>query len=103
MAPGEVAKMGSGKMSHSSVFSVAMTPGRVAKWHPANRAPGKMAPVLLQVEGAFVQGLGLQTVEEVAFEPGTGRLLTENTWLYKIPTPTDIPQQFNVAFLEVGD
>ena len=53
----------------------------------------------MQVEGAFVQGLGLQTLEEVAFD-GQGRLVTTNTWDYKIPTPADIPRQLNVTFLK---
>lgn len=52
------------------------------------------------MEGAFVQGLGLQTMEEVVFD-GEGRLVTTNTWDYKIPTPADIPRQLNVTFLKV--
>ncbi len=53
------------------------------------------------MEGAFVQGLGIQTLEEVVVADD-GRLITEGTWLYKIPTPTDIPRQLNVTFLEVN-
>ena len=53
----------------------------------------------MQVEGAFVQGLGLQTLEEVVFDDA-GRLVTTNTWDYKIPTPADIPRQLNVTFLK---
>lgn len=54
----------------------------------------------LQVEGAFVQGLGIQTLEEVVFDDA-GRLVTDNTWHYKIPAPADIPRQLNVTFLKV--
>lgn len=53
------------------------------------------------MEGAFVQGLGLQTLEEVVFDDA-GRLVTSNTWDYKIPTPADIPRQLNVTFLKAG-
>lgn len=56
---------------------------------------------LLQVEGAFVQGLGMMTSEEVTIDSETGRLITDGTWTYKIPTAACIPQEFNVEFLKV--
>lgn len=37
--------------------------------------------------------------EEVVVDPSSGRLLTDSTWTYKIPTPDLIPQQFTVSFL----
>ena len=43
------------------------------------------APPWLQVEGAFVFGLGMMTTEEVVIDPNSGRLLTDSTWTYKIP------------------
>ena len=55
----------------------------------------------MQVEGAFIQGLGLFTSEEVITDPDTGRLITDGTWEYKIPAATCIPRQFNATFLEV--
>lgn len=61
----------------------------------------RQCPVMtLQIEGAFVMGLGLCTSEEVLIEPGTGKLLSDSTWTYKIPTAVDIPRQFNVTFLK---
>ncbi|WP_270731156.1 molybdopterin cofactor-binding domain-containing protein [Shimia sp. Alg240-R146] len=48
-----------------------------------------------QVEGAFVQGVGLMLTEKMAFQPkgadDEGRLNTVNTWRYKIPATTTIP------------
>ncbi len=55
----------------------------------------------LQVEGAFIQGLGLFTSEEVITDENTGRLITDGTWEYKIPAATCIPRQFNATFLKV--
>ena len=37
-----------------------------------------------QVEGAFMQGLGLFTIEELCYSP-TGSLLTKGPGAYKIP------------------
>ena len=55
----------------------------------------------MQVEGAFIQGLGLFTSEEVITDSDTGRLITDGTWEYKIPAATCIPRQFNATFLKV--
>ncbi len=55
----------------------------------------------LQVEGAFVFGLGMMTTEEVVIDPQSGRLLTDSTWTYKIPTAPCVPAEFNVSFLKV--
>ena len=38
-----------------------------------------------QIEGAFVQGMGLYTLEELLFSPKTGSLLTKGPGAYKIP------------------
>lgn len=43
-------------------------------------------------------GLGLWTSEQLLLEPGTGRLLTDSTWLYKPPGALDIPRDLRVAF-----
>ena len=56
--------------------------------------------VVLQIEGAFVMGMGLCTMEEILIEPKTGKLLSDSTWTYKIPTAADIPRHFNVTFLK---
>ncbi|XP_069471536.1 aldehyde oxidase [Ambystoma mexicanum] len=51
-----------------------------------------------QIEGAFVQGLGLFTMEELKFSPG-GVLYTRGPGQYKIPAICDIPEQFRVFLL----
>ena len=55
----------------------------------------------VQVEGAFVMGMGLQTQEEVVYDADTGALLSDGTWTYKIPTAACIPRRLNVTFLKV--
>ncbi len=49
-----------------------------------------------QVEGAFVQGLGWVTSEELWWD-GQGRLRTHAPSTYKIPTSRSLPEDFRVA------
>ena len=51
-----------------------------------------------QVEGAFVQGAGWLTSEELCWNE-SGQLTTHAPSTYKIPTSSDVPQEFNVALL----
>ncbi|XP_073527921.1 xanthine dehydrogenase/oxidase isoform X2 [Phyllobates terribilis] len=51
-----------------------------------------------QIEGAFVQGLGLFTLEELRYSPD-GNLYTRGPGMYKIPAFGDIPAEFNVSLL----
>eukprot|EP00897_Mesotaenium_endlicherianum_P007758 jgi/Mesen1/700/ME000109S_10923 len=51
-----------------------------------------------QVEGAFVQGVGFFTTEEVVVDAG-GKLLSDGTWDYKIPSYDTIPRQLSVELL----
>lgn len=51
-----------------------------------------------QIEGAFVQGQGLFTMEESLWTRN-GELFTRGPGTYKIPGFSDIPQIFNVALL----
>lgn len=51
-----------------------------------------------QIEGAFIQGLGLYTMEELHFSP-SGVLYTRGPAQYKIPAVCDVPLQFNVYLL----
>ncbi|XP_017287277.1 xanthine dehydrogenase/oxidase-like isoform X1 [Kryptolebias marmoratus] len=51
-----------------------------------------------QVEGAFMQGLGLYTLEELKFSP-SGFLYTRGPSQYKIPAVCDVPLRFNVYLL----
>ncbi len=52
-----------------------------------------------QVEGAFVQGLGWLTSEELVWSKD-GRLLTHAPSTYKIPAVGDAPEDLRVALLE---
>ncbi len=49
-----------------------------------------------QVEGAFVQGMGWVTTEELVFDD-QGRLTTHAPATYKIPVASDVPERFRTA------
>uniref|UniRef100_A0A8C2TWB3 Xanthine dehydrogenase/oxidase n=1 Tax=Coturnix japonica TaxID=93934 RepID=A0A8C2TWB3_COTJA len=51
-----------------------------------------------QIEGAFVQGIGLFTMEELRYSP-EGNLYTRGPGMYKIPAFGDIPTEFYVSLL----
>ncbi|XP_040331733.1 aldehyde oxidase 2 [Herpailurus yagouaroundi] len=51
-----------------------------------------------QVEGSFIQGMGLYTTEELKYSP-EGVLYSRGPDEYKIPTITDVPEEFNVSLL----
>jgi xanthine dehydrogenase large subunit len=52
-----------------------------------------------QISGAFVQGLGWLTIENL-FYSKEGRLLSVGPSTYKIPSIHDIPRDFNIDLLE---
>lgn len=52
-----------------------------------------------QIEGAFMQGYGLFTLEETVHSP-QGALLSRGPGAYKIPGFSDIPAEFNVSLLK---
>jgi xanthine dehydrogenase/oxidase len=51
-----------------------------------------------QIEGAFVQGIGMYFYEDVVFSPD-GNTVNNGTWDYKPPCSQDIPIEFNVTLL----
>uniref|UniRef100_A0A671FZW5 aldehyde oxidase n=1 Tax=Rhinolophus ferrumequinum TaxID=59479 RepID=A0A671FZW5_RHIFE len=51
-----------------------------------------------QIEGSFIQGMGLYTTEELKYSP-EGVLYSRGPDDYKIPTITDVPVEFNVSLL----
>lgn len=51
-----------------------------------------------QVEGAFAQGLGWLTLEELAWD-ARGRLMTRGASTYKVPSLAEIPDAFHVRLL----
>jgi xanthine dehydrogenase/oxidase len=52
-----------------------------------------------QIEGAFMQGYGFCTIEEMVFS-STGEALSRGPGAYKIPGFSDIPKEFNVSLLK---
>jgi xanthine dehydrogenase large subunit len=52
-----------------------------------------------QVEGAFVQGVGWLTIEELLWD-AHGRLATAGASTYKLPAWSEMPEVFEVSFLE---
>lgn len=52
-----------------------------------------------QIEGAFMQGMGLTTTEEPLWFPD-GRMFTQGPGTYKIPGFRCIPQELNISFFE---
>ncbi|MCK7626392.1 xanthine dehydrogenase molybdopterin binding subunit [Streptomyces sp. RS10V-4] len=57
-----------------------------------------------QVEGGFVQGAGWLTLEDLRWDTGDGphrgRLLTQAASTYKLPSFSEMPEEFNVTLLE---
>jgi xanthine dehydrogenase/oxidase len=60
-----------------------------------------------QIEGAFAQGMGWSTIEEVIYADDDhtwirprGRVFTTGPGTYKIPAFNDVPEIFNVSLLE---
>ena len=53
-----------------------------------------------QVEGAFIQGMGWLTTEELVWHPQSGALLTHAPSTYKIPTANDCPPVLNVQLFD---
>ncbi|MFU0504871.1 xanthine dehydrogenase molybdopterin binding subunit [Pseudaminobacter sp. NGMCC 1.201702] len=49
-----------------------------------------------QIEGAFTQGMGWLTMEELVWD-ANGRLMTHAPSTYKIPVASDMPRDFRVA------
>jgi xanthine dehydrogenase large subunit len=52
-----------------------------------------------QIEGGFIQGLGWLTLEELLWD-AEGRLATNSASTYKLPSFSELPETFNVSFLE---
>ena len=52
-----------------------------------------------QIEGGFIQGVGWLTLEELVWD-SDGRLATAGASTYKLPSWTEVPDVFEVNFLE---
>ncbi|TWE12992.1 xanthine dehydrogenase molybdopterin binding subunit [Rudaeicoccus suwonensis] len=57
-----------------------------------------------QIEGGFVQGAGWMTLEELVWDesdrPTRGRLQTQAASTYKLPSFSEMPEEFHVSLLE---
>ncbi|KAI9664340.1 MAG: hypothetical protein M1831_002273 [Alyxoria varia] len=53
-----------------------------------------------QIEGAFVQGMGLFTMEESLWHRASGTVFTKGPGAYKIPGFRDVPQKLEVKLLK---
>ncbi|MFI7580009.1 xanthine dehydrogenase molybdopterin binding subunit [Kocuria kalidii] len=57
-----------------------------------------------QIEGGFVQGTGWLTLEELRWDesdgPHRGRLATQSASTYKLPSFSEMPEEFNVHLFE---
>uniref|UniRef100_A0A8D1EB11 FAD-binding PCMH-type domain-containing protein n=1 Tax=Sus scrofa TaxID=9823 RepID=A0A8D1EB11_PIG len=51
-----------------------------------------------QIEGAFIQGMGLYTIEELNYSP-QGVLYSRGPSQYKIPAICDVPAELHISFL----
>ncbi|MBK7063355.1 MAG: xanthine dehydrogenase molybdopterin binding subunit [Rubrivivax sp.] len=56
-----------------------------------------------QIEGAFIQGMGWLTMEELVWHPQTGMLLTHAPSTYKIPTANDAPALFHTRLFDADN
>ncbi|TKR80130.1 hypothetical protein L596_014255 [Steinernema carpocapsae] len=52
-----------------------------------------------QIEGAFIQGYGLLTTEEILWDE-EGRFLTDAFQKYRIPTTATLPKKFRMMLLD---
>jgi len=52
-----------------------------------------------QAEGAFMMGVGFLLREEI-IHADDGRLVSNGTWEYKIPSRMDVPLEWNIEFLK---
>jgi xanthine dehydrogenase large subunit len=55
-----------------------------------------------QIEGAFIQGVGWLTTEELVWDR-QGRLLTHAPSTYKIPVASDVPALFRTELLDIAN
>ncbi|WP_406139745.1 xanthine dehydrogenase molybdopterin binding subunit [Streptomyces sp. NBC_01089] len=57
-----------------------------------------------QIEGGFVQGAGWLTLEDLRWDtgdgPNRGRLLTQAASTYKLPSFSEMPEEFNITLME---
>jgi xanthine dehydrogenase molybdopterin binding subunit/xanthine dehydrogenase small subunit len=103
-------KVGQGKPFHYFAYGAAVTEVEVDGFTGEHRmlrvdilqdVGDSVAPLIDrgQVEGGFIQGLGWLTLEELLWDQ-QGRVATAGASTYKLPSWSEVPDVFNIAFLE---
>jgi carbon-monoxide dehydrogenase large subunit len=54
-----------------------------------------------QIEGALAQGIGQALMENVAFDPESGQMLSASFMDYAMPRATDVPRHVEMDFIDV--
>ena len=101
---------GHGKPFHYFAFGAAVSEVEVDRFTGAYRVRrvdilqdvgDSISPIIDrgQVEGGFVQGVGWLTLEELVWDD-QGRLATAGASTYKLPSWSEMPEEFRVSFLE---
>ncbi|MGO2521826.1 MAG: molybdopterin cofactor-binding domain-containing protein, partial [Microbacterium sp.] len=84
-------------------FTGAYTVRRVDIVHDVGDSLSPMLDIG-QIEGAYVQGVGWLTLEELRWDesdgPNRGRLQTQSASTYKLPSFSEMPAEFNVRLFE---
>ncbi len=55
-----------------------------------------------QVEGGFVQGVGWLTLEDLRWDATTGKITTSSASTYKLPSFSEMPEDFRVSLLDAA-
>jgi xanthine dehydrogenase large subunit len=103
-------KAGQGHPFHYYAFGAAVTEVEIDGYtgaHTVRRVDilqdvgDSVAPLidLGQIEGGYIQGLGWLTIEELLWD-AQGRVATAGASTYKLPSWSEMPEVFNVSFLE---
>ncbi len=103
-------KSGQGKPFHYFAFGAAVSEVEVDGFTGDHRllrtdilqdVGDSLSPVVDrgQVEGGFIQGAGWLTIEELLWDQ-QGRVATASASTYKLPSWSEVPNIFNVDFLE---
>jgi xanthine dehydrogenase large subunit len=103
-------KTGRGQPFHYFTYGAAVTEVEIDGFTGEHRvlrvdiledAGDSLSPVIDrgQVEGGFIQGLGWLTLEELLWD-AEGRVATAGASTYKLPSWSELPAVFEVAFLE---
>ena len=84
-------------------FTGAYTTRRVDIVHDVGDSLSPMIDIG-QIEGGFVQGAGWLTLEDLRWDssdgPNRGRLLTQTASTYKLPSFSEMPEEFNVTLFD---